>query len=212
MAALLMGIFAGLFSFLLMDKTVLLVRQCVLNNNFSAGLRAVSGIIIAQLLWALLAALAIGAIRYELVIGKHINSMHGLDTSFVMLGALILGFVAYRLIQRPLPMVNNDEAIMPGHEWQSLLRTALADPLRILIYLALFSLLGLHFIADRIANFVFIVLGTGFGAFVAWSLFCSIIEQQKEKITLEQMQRFSRWGAGLILLLVAFSLVLVAFH
>lgn len=210
MTALFIGIFAGLLSFFLIDKTILLVRQCLLDSNFAAGLRAVTGIIMAQLLWALVAAAAIGTARYEVVAGDHINSIHGLDTTFVMLGALILGFAAYRLLQRPLPTLSENETVTPGQELTSLLRIALTTPIRILIYLALFSILGIHFVAERIANLVFIVLGTGFGAFVSWSMFCSIIDKHKEKITLKQIARFSRWGAGSILLLVVFGLVFLA--
>ena len=209
MAALFIGIFAGLFAFLFFDKTLLLVRQYVLEQRFASGVRAAAGIVIAQLLWAIIAVSLLGCTRYELVVGKHVNSTHGMDASFVMLSALILAFMAYRVIRKPRLTLENNETIVPGREMGYLLRQALTQPIRILIYVALFCLLGIHYIASAFSNLFFIVLGTGFGAFVAWSVFCSTLDKNKEKITVQQLERFSRWGAGVILLLVVFGLVLI---
>lgn len=210
MIALFIGIFAGFFSFFLIDKTVLLVRQCILVGGFSSGFRAAAGSIAVQILWTVVLAVSLGLMSHYLKTGNHINSIRGYDNSFVMLSALILGFSAYRLLRKPVLLTDNHHVITQGKEFYSLFNASFLQPERILIYLALFGLWGIHSVTGTLFSLFFLVLGTTFGVFLWWSLFCGLVSQDRAESTTAHLFKYSRAGAGFILVLAAIGLVFVA--
>ncbi len=199
MIALMIGIFTGFFCFFLFDQSIPFIAYCVKKEGVSQGLRASLGLILSQIVWILAALLFVGFISKYLTTGHHINSVTGFNRSFTVLSALIIGFSSYRqitkfpTIQQEIPIVN----------FKFFLNFGLKNPLRILFYIAFFGLFKLHAVTQNGISFLSLGLGTLFGTFLWWALFCNLVDTYKKL----SLVRLSHYASYFMLALTFFALI-----
>ena len=208
MESLFIGVFSGFIYTFLSIAPMILVMRYALTQNSSAALLAGFGSTCAQMVWASIAVLGLAFSHFHLVGGQHVNSIKGYDESFVMLAALVLGFMAFRILQKPIPDPKS-EGVPKKTAFFSLFMISMLRPIRIVGYAALFSLLGAHRVSDRMTDNIFLVIGTGAGAMMWWAMFGSIISKYRDKASTDLIRNINRVGAILLLIMAVSSLVYV---
>jgi len=205
--ALLVGIISGFaYTFLSISSMVVIMRY-TLSKDSATGIMGGLGVVVVQFIWAAIAASILGLAHWHLISGQHIDSLKGYDSAFVLLGVMIIGFMGYRILRNPT-LKNMDDKNLKADAFVSTFLLSLSRPIRILGYLALFSLLGGHRISG-ISNGVFIVLGTGIGSFIWWSVFVSVLAKHREKATEATIRRLSHIGAMILFALALAGIIML---
>ncbi len=205
--SLLIGILSGFFYSFLAIGAMVLVMRYVLIEDVAAGVAAGIGVSLAQMVWAVIACAALSLSHFHLLVGKQVDSVQGYDASFAMLSVLILGFMAYRILRNPVPTAEQLGDLKRGRAFLVLLLVSITRPIRILGYVALFSLLGAHRIRGDLLGGGMLVIGVGLGSFIWWWIYSAMVGQLRHKMTHQHIKRVSQVGAILLILLAIVSLV-----
>jgi len=205
MMTLLIGIFSGFLACFFSEHALVAVTAYRTKTNFNLAFKAAMGQWMVQIVWIAIAVLCLFFINEYLVLGKHINSLHGLNRGFSMLAALILVFAAYRTIRGRkivFEMLQRDSAFL------EIAALAFEQPIRILIYLSFFVIFGIQWVISAPTGFIFLFLGALFGSFLGWAIFCS--SNIVAKFTEKEVKKLLDLTAYLVLVLTIVGLFVVA--
>ena len=187
------GLCIGFFYTFISISSMILTAHYIVGKGLCQGIMASLGTIAVQILWAAIAVLIlIGLI-------KSTNVDH---PSFAMIGSAILFFMALKVYRGREKFDQHDSlSSNPLKAFGAGALMALAIPIRILGYLAIFGALHAH--PQTAEKGVFPVVGVAIGSFLFWLIFSLSIFRSKKMISPKILQTFHRYAA---LILVLFSL------
>lgn len=177
MDIILKGLIAGFGYSIISVTAALYCAHFVVKRNWICGWVAGCGIALVQLIWAFLATLTLNLSFDHL----------GLDHIYVpIVGALVLYLLAWKAYQASKKPLHAPEEV-PHQMLKAFAQSiplALAYPLRILGYIAIFFLLGLHRLEPLTTKMsVCLILSVGIGALLWWTIVCSAVVGLKKRVS-----------------------------
>ncbi|MCB1117218.1 MAG: LysE family transporter [Chlamydiia bacterium] len=201
------GLIAGFCYSIVSVTAALYCAHFVIKRSWICGMAAGFGITLVQILWS---AIALWALDLS------IDSFQFSPIWVALIGAGILYLLAFRSYQMSKEPLNapKDVPLQKLKAFAQAVPLALAYPLRILGFGAIFLLLGLHNLAPYSAfQGMGAVLGVGLGSFCWWTLVTLAVLGLRDRIPprfIQMMRRLTAFGiaafatGGLIVVLVKY--------
>ena len=190
------GFCTGFFyTFISISGIVLVAHYCI-QENIKRGFLAAFGIICVQTVWAILGLL--------ILTGSSKGIQEG-SRSFTIIGSLILFLMAVKIYRRQ--HYNSEQSPLKSHPlavFGAGFLIALAIPVRILGYAALFAVLGIHKHGYTLWEGSLPIIGVILGTFCWWILFLFTLHRNQKAISSQLLQKFQRYAACI---LIAFSAI-----
>ncbi|MCB1110852.1 MAG: LysE family transporter [Chlamydiia bacterium] len=188
------GLCAGFFYTFISISSMILTAHYIIGKGLRQGMLSALGIIAVQVLWVAIAVLIlVGLIKITDV--DH--------PGFAMLGSAILFFMAIKVYRGREKFDQHDSlSSSPLKAFGAGALMALAIPIRILGYVAIFAAIHVHPQAAEMG--IFPVVGVAIGSFLFWLIFSLSISHSKKMISPKTLQTFHRYAA---LILILFSLI-----
>lgn len=198
------GFIIGFLYSLLAVSTLIITAQEVIKQGFKAGLIASLTNFVIQLLWAAAAVMCL--LLYSHISG--FTDFHSRPSIWEILpGVVVMLYFAYRIYKAPRPHPDiPQEKLSTKKLIGTIALLSLSKPIRILGYLAFFSMMGIHRSALSTMTSLELILGTGLGCLVFWLLLSTLASVFRKKITDYALWRASKIGAIIILVLALLQL------
>ncbi len=173
---------------------MILVAHYIIGKGAKSGLIAALGVITTQIIWALIASL---------ILFGFFKSINLESPIYTLIGSTILFIMAIK-IYRSREKYDQHDTISsnPLKIFAAGSLIALAIPIRILGYAAIFVALKIHFLT--LTESLLPVIGVAIGSLLWWSIFILSIKNSKKMISPKTLQQFHRYAA---LILIIFSLI-----
>lgn len=190
------GFCTGFFyTFISISGMVLVAHYC-LQENVKRGFIAALGIICVQAVWAILGLL---------ILTGSFKGIQGNSRSFTVIGSLILFLMAVKIYRKQHH--NCEQSPLKSHPlavFGAGLLIALAIPIRILGYAALFTVLGIHKHLPTLEESSLPIIGVILGTLCWWTFFLFTLHRNQKMISSQLLQQCQRYAA---FILIAFSVI-----
>lgn len=197
------GFCTGFFYTFISISGMTLVGHYIIRENAKRGFLAALGIITMQVIWSALAALILlGAFQ----------KLHNENRSYAIIGSIILFIMAIKIYRSRVNFNQKDRlSTNPYKIYGSGFLIALASPIRILGYGAIFAALGINDHTSSLWESALPVIGVCFGSLCWWLIFTLNINHTQKVISPKTLNHFHRYAAMILLIFCVIGLLQLYF-
>lgn len=188
------GLCSGFFYTFISISGMILVAHYIMGKSAKMGWVASLGIMTVQFLYSLIASL---------IIFGFITSVDMENPAYTLIGSAILFIMAIKIYRSREKYDQKDRTSSnPLKAYIAGFLIALAFPIRILGYTAIFTALKIH--PQTATALFFPAIGVALGSFLWWIIYVISVKKTHKMISPKTLQQFHRYAA---LILILFSLI-----
>lgn len=190
------GLCTGFFYTFLTIAGMLLVAHYVIKEGKLQGFIAALGIIFVQGIWATIAAI---------ILHFSYKGISPDNKTLSLVGSIVLFIMAIKIYRSYAKYSQKEPTKTRGVTvFTSGFLIALAIPIRIFGYMAIFLALDMHPSMPEVKESILPIVGVLLGTTLFWLIFIFTVERSKKIISAKALQYFHRFAAGV---LIAFSVI-----
>ena len=190
------GLCTGFFYTFISISGMILVSHYIMGKSAKMGWIASLGIVTVQFIYALIASL---------IIFGFITAVDIENPIYILIGSVILFIMAVKIYRSREKYNQKDKTSSnPLKAFIAGFLMALAIPIRILGYAAIFTALKIH--PQTASNIFFPVIGVALGSFLWWISYVICIKKTHKMISPKTLQKFHRYAALILILFSLFGL------
>jgi len=197
------GFCAGFFYSFVSLSGMILVSRYTIKDGVKSGFLAAFGILSAQIIWSTIALL---------ILFVAFQTLHAHSLSYAIFGAIVLFIMTVRAY-RSCVNFNQKELLKksPFSVYGAGILIALASPIHILGYGAIFAVLGINTQMLSLSKSALSVVGVCFGSFCWWLTFTLILNHTKKLLSPKLLQHFHQQAAMILLIFSVVGLLQLYF-